>query len=42
MEKKGIEIEDSTLSAALEASYDIAPDNRVYYKVLDSLFFDYL
>jgi len=38
MEKEGIEIEDSALLAALEASYDIAPDNRGYYKVLDGLF----
>ena len=41
MEKEGIEIEDKALLAALEASYDIAPDNRGYYKVLDSLFRDF-
>jgi DNA polymerase III delta prime subunit len=41
MGKEGIEIEDSALLAALEASYDIAPDNRGYYKVLDSLFRDF-
>jgi replication-associated recombination protein RarA len=37
MEMEGIEIEVKALLAALEASYDIAPDNRGYYKVLDSL-----
>ena len=41
MENEGIEIEDSALLAALEASYEIAPDNRGYYKVLDSLFRDF-
>jgi DNA polymerase III delta prime subunit len=41
MEKEGIEIGDKALLAALEASYDIAPDNRGYYKVLDSLFRDF-
>jgi DNA polymerase III delta prime subunit len=41
MEKEGIEIEDKALLAALEASYDIAPDNRGYYKVLDGLFRDF-
>ena len=41
MGKEGIEIEDNALLAALEASYDIAPDNRSYYKVLDGLFRDF-
>jgi DNA polymerase III delta prime subunit len=41
MDKERIEIEDSSLLAALEASYDIAPDNRGYYKVLDALFRDF-
>ena len=41
MEKEGIEIGDKALLAALEASFDIAPDNRGYYKVLDSLFRDF-
>jgi DNA polymerase III delta prime subunit len=41
MEKEGIEIEEGALLAALEASYDIAPDNRGYYKVLDGLFRDF-
>ena len=41
MEKESIEIEDGALLAALEASYDIAPDNRGYYKVLDGLFRDF-
>ena len=41
MENEGIEIEDGALLAALEASYEIAPDNRGYYKVLDSLFRDF-
>lgn len=41
MEKEGIGIKDNALLAALEASYDIAPDNRGYYKVLDGLFRDF-
>ena len=41
MDKERIEIEDGALLAALEASYDIAPDNRGYYKVLDALFRDF-
>ena len=41
MEKEGIAIEDAALLAALETSYDIAPDNRGYYKVLDGLFRDF-
>ena len=41
MEKEGIEIEDAALLSALEAAYEIAPDNRGYYKVLDGLFRDF-
>ncbi len=41
MEKEGIAIEDAALLAALETSYDIAADNRGYYKVLDGLFRDF-
>ena len=41
MKMEDIEIEEGALLAALEASYNIAPDNRGYYKVLDSLFRDF-
>jgi hypothetical protein len=38
MEAESVEISDEALLAALEASYDLAADNRGYYKTLDSLF----
>ena len=41
MEKEGIEIQDDVLLAALETSFEINPDNRSYYKVLDGLFRDF-
>lgn len=38
MEAESVEISNGALLAALEASYDLAADNRGYYKTLDSLF----
>lgn len=38
MEAESVEISDEALLAALEASYEMATDNRGYYKTLDGLF----
>lgn len=41
MDTEGVEISDNALLAALEAAYEIAADNRGYYKTLDGLFRDF-
>lgn len=38
MAKEKVDISDAALLSALEAAYEDVPDNREYYKTLDSLF----
>jgi len=38
---EGVDIDDTALMTALEASYNKSPDNRSYYKLIDQLFRTY-
>ena len=42
MENENIDISDVALMSTLEATYSMTPDNRGYYKVLDSLFREFV